>query len=214
VTPTPEQPRLLVARVVTDRRLATLRAALGFLQIRPHAPELQLLHRWLDSWMGVGLIVVGVERQGLRFSLTGTSPRASGGRSFSAQKPDCGRRWGTASRRAPWRATQIAAWAAVKRGDKAMKQLARRASLVAVLLLLAWVGTALAECAWVLWQLDQTPIEGRADRVRYDWHPAGATGTEARCDAWLQQWTADDKTKNRIFRCLPDTVDPRGPKTR
>jgi hypothetical protein len=32
-----------------------------------------------------------------------------------------------------------------------MTQLARRASLVAVLLLLASVGTASAACAWVLW---------------------------------------------------------------
>jgi hypothetical protein len=27
-----------------------------------------LLHRWLTTWNGVGLITVGVERQGLRFS--------------------------------------------------------------------------------------------------------------------------------------------------
>ena len=43
-----------------DSRLANLRAALGFLQLPPRAPELRLLHRWL------GLITVGVERQGLR----------------------------------------------------------------------------------------------------------------------------------------------------
>jgi hypothetical protein len=35
---------------MTDRRLATLRAALGFLQLPPRAPELRLLHRWLDTW--------------------------------------------------------------------------------------------------------------------------------------------------------------------
>ena len=38
-----------------DRCLATLRAALGFLQIPPRAAELRLLHRWLDTWTGVGL---------------------------------------------------------------------------------------------------------------------------------------------------------------
>lgn len=32
--------------------------------------ELQLLHRWLDSWTGVGLITVGVERQGYRLALS------------------------------------------------------------------------------------------------------------------------------------------------
>jgi hypothetical protein len=29
-----------------------------------------LLHRWLDSWTGLGLITVGVERQGFRLSLS------------------------------------------------------------------------------------------------------------------------------------------------
>jgi len=57
-------------REVTDSRLAALRVALGFLQLEPREPVLQLLHRWLDTWTGVGLIVVGVERQGLRFSLS------------------------------------------------------------------------------------------------------------------------------------------------
>ena len=40
---------------MSDRRLATLRAALGFLRLPPTEPELQLLHRWLDSWRGVAV---------------------------------------------------------------------------------------------------------------------------------------------------------------
>ena len=32
-----------------DHRLANLRAALGFLELRPREPELRLLHRWLDN---------------------------------------------------------------------------------------------------------------------------------------------------------------------
>jgi hypothetical protein len=55
---------------MTDRRLATLRAALGFLELSPRAPELRLLHQWLDSWVGVGLITVGVERLGYLLSLS------------------------------------------------------------------------------------------------------------------------------------------------
>jgi hypothetical protein len=38
--------------------LALLRAALGLPDAPPGAPELRLLHRWLDSWSGIGLIVV------------------------------------------------------------------------------------------------------------------------------------------------------------
>jgi len=55
---------------VPSNRVTNLRAALGFLQLPPRAPELRLLHRWLDTWTGLGLIVVGVERRGLRFWLT------------------------------------------------------------------------------------------------------------------------------------------------
>jgi hypothetical protein len=51
-------------------RLRNLRAALAFLRLPPTEPELRLLHRWLDTWTGVGLITVGVERQGTRLSLS------------------------------------------------------------------------------------------------------------------------------------------------
>lgn len=47
-----------------------LRAALGFLTLKPSEPELRLLHRWLDSWAGLRLIAAGLERQGLRLSLS------------------------------------------------------------------------------------------------------------------------------------------------
>jgi hypothetical protein len=46
---------------VSDRR-ATLRAALGFLAIEPREPELRLLHRWLDSWPGIGHVTAGMAR--------------------------------------------------------------------------------------------------------------------------------------------------------
>jgi hypothetical protein len=53
-----------------DSRRVLLTAALGFLQLPPQAPELRLLHRWLDTWTGIGLIAVGMHRQGLRLSLS------------------------------------------------------------------------------------------------------------------------------------------------
>jgi hypothetical protein len=54
----------------TDPAARRLRATLGFLRHAPTEPELQLLHRWLDNWTGVGLITVGVERRGMRLSLS------------------------------------------------------------------------------------------------------------------------------------------------
>jgi len=52
------------------RPRSLLVAALGFLAVDAGAPELQLLHRWLDSWSGIGLIAVGLNRQGWDLQLT------------------------------------------------------------------------------------------------------------------------------------------------
>jgi hypothetical protein len=93
---------------VTDRRLASLRAALGFLHLAPRAPELRLLHRWLDTWTGLGLMVVGVERPGLRFSLSYIAEgewRAQ----FSAHPMWASAGYGVGA--PPWQAVQRAAWA-------------------------------------------------------------------------------------------------------
>jgi hypothetical protein len=110
-----------------------------------------------------------------------------------------------------------------------MMQLARRTSLVVVLLVLALVGTASAECAWLMWAyaLDQ--------RAGEHYSVEAARPTNPDCLAALQ--TMAVVVKNRglpvsggdpdhpelLFRdgttsfkyfCLPDTVDPRGPKGR
>jgi hypothetical protein len=37
-----------------------LRAALAAVLVRADAPELRLVHRWVDSWSGIGLIVIGM----------------------------------------------------------------------------------------------------------------------------------------------------------
>ncbi len=49
---------------MSDRRLANLVAARATLRVRSlDAPELRLVHALLDSWRGIGLIVVGMARQ-------------------------------------------------------------------------------------------------------------------------------------------------------
>ena len=49
-----------------DARGRLLCAALGFLGLKPNEPELQLLHRCFDNWRGIGDVVAGMARQGLR----------------------------------------------------------------------------------------------------------------------------------------------------
>jgi hypothetical protein len=96
-------------------RAANLRAALGFLRLRANARDLRLLHRWLDSWSGIGLVTVGMYRQGYRLSLSQIAEgewRASFG--TSAMFAPSG--YGVAP--TPWRAVQDAAWSVVKQPRK------------------------------------------------------------------------------------------------
>jgi hypothetical protein len=98
---------------VIGHRRATLTAALGFAQLPPHAPELKLLHRWLDSWRGIGGIVGGMQRRGFDLQLTGYGNghwRATFW--VSGKQSVIG---GSAYEHMPWRAVQQAAWAAVNR---------------------------------------------------------------------------------------------------
>jgi hypothetical protein len=85
-----------------------------------------------------------------------------------------------------------------------MMQLARRASLV-ILLLHGSVGTASAECAWVLW--------GQTRDNRYLPMGAGNTSLDS-CQDRADLLTKNDKKKTFVYSCLPDTIDPRGPKGR
>jgi hypothetical protein len=88
---------------VSDRRRATLRTALGFLQLPPRAPELRLLNQWLDTWTGGGLIAVGLHRQAgpcsSRSTATGSGVRRSTSR--ASPTPSLAARRG--SRRRGWR---------------------------------------------------------------------------------------------------------------
>jgi hypothetical protein len=53
-----------------DPRRTLLTAALGFAQLEPRTPELRLLHRWLDTWSGLGAIAAGMHRAGWDLQLT------------------------------------------------------------------------------------------------------------------------------------------------
>ncbi len=54
-----------------DQRAALMSAALGFLRLEgQRLPVLDALHRWLDSWPGIGAIERGMARQGYDLQLT------------------------------------------------------------------------------------------------------------------------------------------------
>src|SRR5262245_49871479 len=53
-----------------DARGRRLRAALAAVLVRENAPELRLMHQWLDTWAGLGLVVAGMTHQGWDVQLT------------------------------------------------------------------------------------------------------------------------------------------------
>src|SRR6266550_5279764 len=57
-----------------EDRAGLLCAALGFLIVDSRARELRLLHRWLDSWSGIGPVVAGMARQRSTLSYGATRP--------------------------------------------------------------------------------------------------------------------------------------------
>jgi hypothetical protein len=97
-----------------DARGRRLRAALAAVLLRDNAPELRLVHNWLDSWSEIGLIVVGVSHQGFTVSL---GVHGAGqwiavffhGRGEHEPVAPAG----TAQEPTPWREVQRAAWAAL-----------------------------------------------------------------------------------------------------
>jgi hypothetical protein len=97
-----------------EARRAALTAALGFTLLPRSAPELRLVHGWLDTWRGIGDIVVGMARQDYDLQLTrydGQGWRATfytSGMEHSATSAI-----GSAWEPTPWRAVQRAAWQAL-----------------------------------------------------------------------------------------------------
>jgi len=111
------------------------------------------------------------------------------------------------------------------------------ASVIATLSLLAWAGTANAECGWVLWYRvteysTSGAVEGafRAEEA-YPTFAACQAGLDEHVDGWaaVEEKDPDYKTTKRpnyvlvqdknlkaqrlhALRCFPETVDPRGAK--
>jgi len=94
----------------------------------------------------------------------------------------------------------------------------RRASAIVALCLLASAATAYAECAWVLWQ-ERPALSKQFDLDNYR---PGVFRIQRECEAVAENknqaeaMPPDEQSPARLpqgrWLCLPDTVDPRGPK--
>ena len=94
------------------RRRSLLIAALAAVRAKESMPELQMMHRWLDNWTGLGHIVTGMERQGYALSLTKIAD--DGWRATFHSNPALSAD-GFATDDKPWRAVQRAAWDALNK---------------------------------------------------------------------------------------------------
>jgi len=122
-----------------------------------------------------------------------------------------------------------------------MTRLARRALLLVALSALTATATAYAECAWVVWEKNELY---RPDDVSTTWKIQVARQDQPQCEDVLRRlWEAElkhlqsssdspgvkevksapgyisvtfksDLWATHEFLCLPDTVDPRGPKAK
>jgi hypothetical protein len=103
-----------------DRRRGALIAALGFTLLQRSAPELKLVHGWLDTWRGIGDIVVGMARQDYDLQLTRYDGRAWRATFYtSGMEHSATSAIGSAWEPTPWRAVQRAAWQALDTAEPA-----------------------------------------------------------------------------------------------
>ena len=89
-------------------------AALGFALVEGDAPELALVHAWLGTWSGIGLVAAGMARQGYDLSLTRYDDRGWRATFFvtGIEHAPTGAT-GSAFEPTPWLAVQRAAWNAL-----------------------------------------------------------------------------------------------------
>jgi hypothetical protein len=89
----------------------------------------------------------------------------------------------------------------------------RRASAIVVLCVLASATTAFAADEWVLWR-HYVPVNSPELDDSQMWRAQPGTKTQRQCETEMKEDMALDSGRAyRIeYRCLPDTVGPRGPK--
>jgi hypothetical protein len=100
---------------VLDPRGQLLRATLGFATCSLLS---WALRTWLDSWPGIGHVAVGMHRQGYDLQLTQYDERGWRATFYTTgmeHSPTSAT--GTGWERTPWRATQRAAWDALKKAE-------------------------------------------------------------------------------------------------
>jgi hypothetical protein len=73
---------------------------------------LHALRTWLDAWAGIGHIAVGMHRQGFDLQLTQYDDRGWRATFYTTGMTSA---TGAAWERTPWRATQRAAWEALRK---------------------------------------------------------------------------------------------------
>jgi hypothetical protein len=90
----------------------------------------------------------------------------------------------------------------------------RRATLLVAFSLLTSATTASAECAWVLWMQVALSTGGPDQLTPLDAHPSKTVCDQAKLQAQRVARDAERKVgvPEPVLLCLPDTVDPRGPK--
>ena len=86
-----------------------LRAALAAVNAKGTASELAIVSVWLDSWVGLGLIVDGMARQGYDANFR-QYPMGWRVNFLHGERVE-----GTGWAREPWRAVQQAAWDALRK---------------------------------------------------------------------------------------------------
>ena len=110
-----------VESAMTDHRARLMLATLGFLRLDSQlSPVLHALHRWLDSWHGIGQISVGMARQGYDLQLTRYDEQGWCATFYtSGMEHSITSATASAWERTPWRAVQQAALSALRQLDRA-----------------------------------------------------------------------------------------------